>query len=564
MEELQHLLTEAQGGNLDAYGAIVQRFQGMAIGYAFSILGDYQLAEDAAQEAFLDAYSNLAKVYAPAAFPSWLRKIIFKHCDRLTRRKQVATVDLSAAGSIPATAKDLPELLTEKELSSTVHAAIDTLPEHERTVTMLFYIANHSQKEIAEFLDIRVSAVKNRLLSARKRLHAWFLDAVEETLPIQLPVTRKDFAMNVIEMIRAAEEGDMTKMGALLERDPALAKARDERPGATALHWACWAGQQEAAGLLLDYGADINLEDDSHQSTPVGWARENGQYEMIDFLLTRGAKLKARQAVGLGRISLVQQFIEEDPTFANTKRETMTPLHLAALWGQKEMVVLLLDNAAQVDLVDDFGRTALDIALLHPLPIYGGAYADIDENVHVEIAELLIQHGAQLKLWHAAALGKLDEVRTMAQASPTSLDEKHFDSTPLYRAALFGHPTVVAFLLEKGADVQASKPNGTTPLHAATWSGSVAVAKQLLDAGADLNAKTSEDVTPLHQAVWRRHTELVKMFLDAGADQNAEDKSGHTPLVLAQVTESVAGWYPGDWGPIRALNPEIVELLLAD
>lgn len=369
--------------------------------------------------------------------------------------------------------------------------------------------------------------------------------------------------MSVIDIIKAAEEGDLSQLSALLERHPHLAKAKDERPGATALHYACWSGQQAAVDLLLQYGADLNLADDSYDSTPIGWARENGQFAMIDYLVSRGAKMKLRQAVNTGKLELVKEYVAADPSILNSKTESMLPIHDAVLWGQKEMVTFLLANGAQVNLVDDFNRTALDIALLHPLPIHGDGYAAIEEGNHAEIAHILVEYGAQMKLWHAAAMGKIDEVRRLAQASPHSINEKSFDVTPLYAAAQFGHDAVVANLLENGADVVANKANGTTPLHAATWSGSVAVTQLLLDAGIDVNVKSDNGVTPLHQAVWRRHSSLVRMLIEAGADTNATDSSDHTPLVLARTSESIDGWHPADWGPARASDPDIVRLLQA-
>ena len=65
--------------------------------YATAILGDYHLAEDAAQEAFVDAYRELRSLREPAAFGSWLRTIVFKHCDRMTRRKRPALSGLESA-----------------------------------------------------------------------------------------------------------------------------------------------------------------------------------------------------------------------------------------------------------------------------------------------------------------------------------------------------------------------------------------------------------------------------------------------------------------------------------
>ena len=91
MEELGSLISRAQAGDLDAYGRIVRQFQDMAVGYAYSILGDFHLAEDAVQEAFIEAYPILSRVYGPAAFLGWFRRIIFKHCNRLTRGKRDET-----------------------------------------------------------------------------------------------------------------------------------------------------------------------------------------------------------------------------------------------------------------------------------------------------------------------------------------------------------------------------------------------------------------------------------------------------------------------------------------
>ena len=62
MEELATIVARAQKGDVDAFTTIVRRFQDMAVGYGYSILGDFHLAQDAAQEAFLEAYVKLAAV----------------------------------------------------------------------------------------------------------------------------------------------------------------------------------------------------------------------------------------------------------------------------------------------------------------------------------------------------------------------------------------------------------------------------------------------------------------------------------------------------------------------
>ena len=97
MEELRSLVERAQARDVDAYGEIVRRFQDMAYGYAYSILGDFHLAQDAAQEAFIQAYRDLAMLQNPDAFPGWFRRIVFKHSDRIRRRRPVHMVSLEAA-----------------------------------------------------------------------------------------------------------------------------------------------------------------------------------------------------------------------------------------------------------------------------------------------------------------------------------------------------------------------------------------------------------------------------------------------------------------------------------
>src|SRR3712207_4906414 len=91
------IVARAQSGDLEAYSAIVRQFQDMAVGYGYSVLGDWHLAEDAAQEAFVSAYHGLSQLREPGAFPGWFRTVVFKHCHRLVRNKRVATVPLDRA-----------------------------------------------------------------------------------------------------------------------------------------------------------------------------------------------------------------------------------------------------------------------------------------------------------------------------------------------------------------------------------------------------------------------------------------------------------------------------------
>ena len=138
MDELTTLVIRAQTNDLDAYSALARRFQDMSVGYAFSILGDFHLAEDAAQEALVRAYLDLGKLREPSAFARWFKRIVFVRCDRITRRKRVPTFPLEAD-----LISDMPlpdEILEKQETKTQVLDAVQSLPETEREVTTLYYL----------------------------------------------------------------------------------------------------------------------------------------------------------------------------------------------------------------------------------------------------------------------------------------------------------------------------------------------------------------------------------------------------------------------------------------
>ena len=95
--QISDLVERAAQGDEQSFADLVIRYQDMAVGYAFSNLGDFHRAEDVAQEAFLNAFRDLRALRDPRAFGAWLRSIVWKHCDRQTRRASVRTDPMEAA-----------------------------------------------------------------------------------------------------------------------------------------------------------------------------------------------------------------------------------------------------------------------------------------------------------------------------------------------------------------------------------------------------------------------------------------------------------------------------------
>jgi ankyrin repeat protein len=159
------------------------------------------------------------------------------------------------------------------------------------------------------------------------------------------------------------------------------------------------------------------------------------------------------------------------------------------------------------------------------------------------IVDLLVDAGAPLDLFTAAALGRVDAIQASLDADPGGVHGRSFDGwTALHLAAFFGHPPAAALLLERGADVNARATNsiGNTPLHAAVAGGRVESALALIEAGADVNAADGGGHTPLHIAAEGGYLPIVVALLRRKADPHAVDAEDRTPLARAAARNHAA------------------------
>lgn len=199
MNDLTSLIARVRSGDHDAFGEIVARFQQMAIGYATARLGDAHAAEDAAQEAFIQAFVDLAQLRDPAAFPGWFRRIVHKHCDR-QRRRRVPMVPLEEDQW--EALDEAPSRLEAEDRRLMLAAAIQRLPEPERAPVTLFYLGQYSQAEVARFLGLAASTVNNRIHSARTHLRQEILEMADAERQSQ-PTPDTTFAGRIGEQIEA-------------------------------------------------------------------------------------------------------------------------------------------------------------------------------------------------------------------------------------------------------------------------------------------------------------------------------------------------------------------------
>ena len=203
MNEARALVIKATDGNAkladrqEAFARLVQSFQDMAYACAYAVLGDFQLAEDAAQEAFISAWQKLHQLRQPEAFPGWFKRILLTQCNRLMRGKRLLAASLDDGKSIASTRDNPQEVIERDDLRKTVLAAIEKLPESERMVVVLFYLKEYSQRDISAFLEVPTTTIAKRLYTARARLRGRMTKDFREIFMAHCPSRNRSFAEKV-------------------------------------------------------------------------------------------------------------------------------------------------------------------------------------------------------------------------------------------------------------------------------------------------------------------------------------------------------------------------------
>jgi RNA polymerase sigma-70 factor, ECF subfamily len=180
-DEDEFLVRSAQKGDLRAFEALVEKYQKKMLNLAYRLLGDYEEACDAVQEAFLSAFRAVGKFRGEAKFSSWLYGIVLNQArNRLKQiasreRRQALSLDHPPAPGSQRLNPDPPSLessvlaqLEKKEIEEKVQDCIGQLDEGYREVLVLRDILGHSYEEIRQTLKLPDGTVKSRLFRARE------------------------------------------------------------------------------------------------------------------------------------------------------------------------------------------------------------------------------------------------------------------------------------------------------------------------------------------------------------------------------------------------------------
>ena len=202
--------------------------------------------------------------------------------------------------------------------------------------------------------------------------------------------------------------------------------------------------------------------------------------------------------------------------------DTQSQFFEAIQSGEAETVARLLEqDPGLVNARTEQGLSAVLLAMYYNEPA---------------IAQSLVESGAVLDIFEAAATGRVDRLQILLEQQPEGVNGYAQDGfQPLGLAAFFGHNAAVDLLLAKGAEVNSPSRNAmrVTPLHSAAAAGRLEIARSLLEHGADTNAREAGDFTALHAAAQNGQVEMVELLLSYGATVDAHNEDGKTAIDFA-------------------------------
>ena len=170
----RRLVADALGGDREAFSVLVRRHQDAVYSVCYHFLGPGDEAQDAAQEAFVRAYTTLRNLRKPNAFGSWLRGIAAHVALDLARQRQRLLarpdIDSSEIGAAPTVGMDPEASAVAGETLRQIQGAIRSLPETYRMAALFRFGMEMKYTEIAQALGITEGAVEVRLVRARRML----------------------------------------------------------------------------------------------------------------------------------------------------------------------------------------------------------------------------------------------------------------------------------------------------------------------------------------------------------------------------------------------------------
>jgi len=373
-------------------------------------------------------------------------------------------------------------------------------PLHIAVQRSYIRIAKNETRFDSSYLDVaKLLIAKGANVNAPSKSGKGSLGDGRTPLQMAAGLGRKDFAELLIAngadvnlsarygvtplCIAARWEGDSGELNRelieLLIANGAAVNPTSKR-GCIPLYHAVMGGQKDTVELLVAKGAEVKGKALLPRDMSFGWWRSKFDWDIAEFLVAQGAEVNTKSGDGC------------------------TPLHVAAMFGPKEIVKLYLEKGADVNARQEGLRSTKHRTGATPL-----YWALQRRDKDIDVVELLIEHGA--------------DVNGSAEIDSQDLN----GSTPLHIACNSGHTEAVELLIAKGADVNAKRVakwggQEETPLYMAVRKGHKDIVELLIAAGANVDA-AALGMTPLCVAARYKLVDIVELLIANGANVNAQD-----------------------------------------
>jgi len=178
--EERALIERCKRGDIGAFNDLVRKYEKQVYNFAYRLTGNYDDANDVAQDAFLRVFNAIGTFRGDSSFSTWLFRIttnVFLDERKKAKAHPQTSLDeylelgeSSVARQIEDPSPTPEAVLEESERALILSKAVGDLPEYQRAMVTLYHTQQKSYEEIAEIMDLPIGTVKSRLNRARLAL----------------------------------------------------------------------------------------------------------------------------------------------------------------------------------------------------------------------------------------------------------------------------------------------------------------------------------------------------------------------------------------------------------
>ncbi len=470
---------------------------------------------------------------------------------------------------------DFVKIIDQEAGYNALHVAVESGNiEIVKYILTLFPVGSD---ERAEFMNLTTYGCESALHLAVKTGDLGLVSYIVASFPVKADIWKTTEIISLKNFINKnsikrgssalhlAVEGNFQDIVGYLVKVGASINIRDDIDR-TPLHRAAEKGYLEIVKYLIENKADL-MAVDKYGLTPLDLARTNKKDAVVAFLescLFGAVKPSVKKpgqllldAIEKGHLIDVKNAIEKQNAGIETiGRFGHTPLLAAVSYSGKQRVAIikyLVGQGANINAVDSLGNT----------PLYHAAF-----NENIEIINFLIDNGADIALVNKANFsakkcvenailfdainsGDITKVRAAYGIGvQINVDANRRGEKLIHRAVANGLKPVIRFLaIEKGANLNIGDAKGNTVLHHLVSSESperIELMIYLIDLGANVNKQNTRGATPLQEACAWGNYAMASVLIERGALIDTRDVNGDTALIIA----------------VRAGHFEVAELLI--